>query len=114
MWTAASCPDETGYGDIVLAHAVAATIQCIIVDLGWVPATGANAVYRIYQGGSGAGAGAACDRDSPTLIATSAPNAAAITVGPLRLDTGGGLCLFVAAANSAGESGRVQFEGVSP
>jgi hypothetical protein len=38
----------------------------------------------------------------------------AITVGPLPLATGGGeLCLYVAAANSAGESACVQFEGVS-
>ena len=98
----------------MLAHAVAATIQCIIVDLGWVPAEGTDAEYRIYQGSMGAGAGAVCDRDSPTLIATSAANAAAITVGPIRLDTGGSLCLLVAAANDAGESARVQFDGVSP
>jgi hypothetical protein len=72
-------------------------------------------VYRIYEAWSGEGAGAACDRAGATLIATSAPNAAAITVGPLPLTTGGGaLCLYVAAANSAGESVRVQFTGVSP
>jgi hypothetical protein len=72
-------------------------------------------VYRIYEASSGEDAGAACDRAGATLIATSAPNAAAITVGPLPLATGGGeLCLYVAAANSAGESARAEFKGVSP
>jgi hypothetical protein len=86
-----------------------------MVDLGWVPAPGTNALYRIYETWSGEGVGAACDRADATLIATSPPNAAAITVGPLAMSVGGGeLCLYVAAANSAGESGRVKFEGVSP
>jgi len=114
-WQPASCPDQAGYADIVLAHAIAATPSCIVVNLGWVPATGSSAVYRIYEAWSGEGAGAACDRAGATLIATSAPNAAAITVGPLPMSTGGGeLCLYVAAANGAGESSRVQFQGVSP
>jgi hypothetical protein len=114
-WQVAACPDETGHGDIVLAHAVAATPSCIVVTLGWAPATGTNAVYRIFEAWSGEGAGAACDRAGATLIATSAPNVAAITVGPLPMNTGGGeLCLYVAAANSAGESARVQVKGVSP
>lgn len=114
-WRAVSCPDETGYGDIDLAHAVAAVPSCLMVDLGWVPAPGTDALYRIYEAWSGEGAGAACDRPGATLIATSPPNAAVITVGPVAMSVGGGeLCLYVAAANRAGESARIQFEGVSP
>ncbi len=114
-WQAAPCPDETGHGDIVLAHAVAATPNCLVVNLGWVSAKGTSAVYRIYEAWSGEGAGAACDRAGATLIATSSPNAAMMTVGPLPMNTGGGeLCLYVAAANTAGESARTQFKGVSP
>ena len=103
---AAPCPGETVIGKF----------PCLVADLVWVPAR-ADAIYRIYATWSGEGVGAACAPTEALLIATSLPNATAITVGPLEPTTGGGVrCLYVAAVNSAGESARAQFTSdfVSP
>lgn len=86
---------------------------CVTVDLTWIPDRGTDAVYRIYQTWSGEGADAACLPAVAQLVAVSAPNVTAMTVGPLQNNVGGGgRCLYVAAANSAGESAPVQFGGV--
>ena len=85
------CPDDGGFREFVQAAEVAGTGPgCVVVDLGWVPAPGADAVYRIYMTWSGEGARAACVPAEGHVIATSAPNAVAITVGPLENTTGVG------------------------
>ena len=51
------CPGPTGFGEFVQAAEVAGTGPgCVVADLGWVPAQGADAVYRIYMTWSAEGA----------------------------------------------------------
>lgn len=110
---AVPCESPIGVGPVVISARFAGTGPgCVTVDLGWIPAPGTDAVYRIYQTWSGEGADAACRPALSLLVAVSAPNVTAMTVGPLETSVGGGgRCLYVAAANSAGESARVQFSG---
>lgn len=110
---AVPCESPIAVGPVVISARFAGTGPgCVTVDLGWIPAPGTDAVYRIYQTWSGEGADAACLPSLSLLVAVSTPNATAMTVGPLETSVGGGSrCLYVAAANSAGESARVQFSG---
>jgi hypothetical protein len=99
---AALCPGETEMSKF----------PCITARLEWDVAPGTEAVYRIYEAYTGEGPGASCDPIDAHLLLTTDPGVTSALVGPLEPATGGGdRCLFIAAANTAGESARVTVPG---
>jgi hypothetical protein len=99
---AALCPGETAMSKF----------PCITARLEWDVAPGTEAVYRIYEAYTGEGPGASCDPIDAHLLLTTDPGVTSALVGPLEPATGGGdRCLFIAAANTAGESARVTVPG---
>lgn len=100
------------YTEQKCADAAAAQPACVLADLSWQDAAGSDAVYRIYETQVGAGEGASCGTVDGVLVTTTPVNAGTALVGPLEPVTGiTHRCLFIAAANAAGESQRVLFPG---
>ena len=86
---------------------------CVFFDLNWTRSDETSS-YRIYESWEQVGTPAQpCDPAAAELIIATAGAIQYVSTGIYVPATGsGGLCLYIAAVNSAGESARVQFAGV--
>lgn len=88
--------------------------QCgVTAELTWDAGGDAESVFRIYASSAGAGEGATCRPEDPVVpVHVTRRGATGATIGPMSFETGGGeRCLYLAAANPAGESSRVRIPG---